>query len=32
VLAGEDAAWFNGATIDFTGGMTLKLIDLVLTP
>ncbi|WP_164012747.1 SDR family NAD(P)-dependent oxidoreductase [Pyxidicoccus trucidator] len=32
VLAGEDAAWFNGATIDFTGGMTLRLIDLVLNP
>ncbi|MFP2912071.1 SDR family oxidoreductase [Pyxidicoccus sp. 3LFB2] len=32
VLTGEDAAWFNGATIDFTGGMTLKLIDLVLNP
>ncbi|QSQ21756.1 SDR family oxidoreductase [Pyxidicoccus parkwayensis] len=30
VLAGEDAAWFNGATIDFSGGMTLKLLDLVL--
>ncbi|WP_223765392.1 SDR family NAD(P)-dependent oxidoreductase [Corallococcus sp. AS-1-6] len=32
VLAGDDAAWFNGATIDFTGGMTLKLLDLVLNP
>ncbi|MBZ4423165.1 SDR family NAD(P)-dependent oxidoreductase [Myxococcus sp. RHSTA-1-4] len=32
VLAGEDAAWFNGATIDFSGGMTLKLLDLVLNP
>ncbi|MFP2931526.1 SDR family NAD(P)-dependent oxidoreductase [Pyxidicoccus sp. 3LG] len=32
VLAGDDAAWFNGATIDFSGGMTLKLIDLVLNP
>jgi NAD(P)-dependent dehydrogenase (short-subunit alcohol dehydrogenase family) len=30
VLVGEDAAWFNGATIDFSGGMTLRLIDLVL--
>jgi NAD(P)-dependent dehydrogenase (short-subunit alcohol dehydrogenase family) len=30
VLTGEDAAWFNGATIDFSGGMTLKLMDLVL--
>jgi NAD(P)-dependent dehydrogenase (short-subunit alcohol dehydrogenase family) len=28
----EDAAWFNGATIDFTGGMTLRLLDLVLQP
>ncbi|MBN8470610.1 SDR family oxidoreductase [Corallococcus exiguus] len=32
VLVGDDAAWFNGATIDFTGGMTLKLLDLVLNP
>ena len=32
VLAGEDAAWFNGATIDFSGGMTLRLMDLVLNP
>ncbi|WP_244219573.1 SDR family NAD(P)-dependent oxidoreductase [Corallococcus interemptor] len=32
VLVGDDAAWFNGATIDFTGGMTLKLMDLVLNP
>ena len=23
------AAWFNGATIDFTGGMTLRLLDVV---
>lgn len=30
VLAGRDASWFNGATIDFTGGMTLRLLDLVL--
>jgi len=30
VLVGEDAAWFNGATIDFSGGMTLRLMDLVL--
>jgi NAD(P)-dependent dehydrogenase (short-subunit alcohol dehydrogenase family) len=28
----EDTAWFNGATIDFTGGMTLRLLDLVLQP
>jgi 3-oxoacyl-[acyl-carrier protein] reductase len=32
VLVGDDAAWFNGATIDFTGGMTLRLMDLVLNP
>ncbi|MBJ6764916.1 SDR family oxidoreductase [Myxococcaceae bacterium JPH2] len=32
VLAGEDAAWFNGATIDFSGGMTLRLLDLLLNP
>ncbi|MBU8896655.1 SDR family oxidoreductase [Corallococcus sp. M34] len=32
VLVGEDAAWFNGATIDFSGGMTLRLLDLVLNP
>jgi NAD(P)-dependent dehydrogenase (short-subunit alcohol dehydrogenase family) len=32
VLAGEEAGWFNGATIDFTGGMTLKLLELVLNP
>jgi NAD(P)-dependent dehydrogenase (short-subunit alcohol dehydrogenase family) len=30
VLAGEHVDWFNGATIDFTGGMTLRLLDLVL--
>jgi NAD(P)-dependent dehydrogenase (short-subunit alcohol dehydrogenase family) len=32
VLLGEDVDWFNGATIDFTGGMTLRLLDLVLNP
>jgi NAD(P)-dependent dehydrogenase (short-subunit alcohol dehydrogenase family) len=33
VLArGEDCAWFNGATIDFTGGMTLRLFDIVMPP
>lgn len=32
VLVGDDAAWFNGATIDFSGGMTLRLLDLVLNP
>lgn len=30
ILAGDDVDWFNGATIDFTGGMMLRLIDLVL--
>ncbi|MEL6179683.1 MAG: SDR family oxidoreductase [Myxococcota bacterium] len=30
VLARDEAAWFNGATIDFSGGMNLKLIDMVL--
>lgn len=32
VLLGDAVDWFNGATIDFTGGMTLRLIDLVLNP
>jgi NAD(P)-dependent dehydrogenase (short-subunit alcohol dehydrogenase family) len=32
VLVGDDADWFNGATIDFSGGMMLRLIDLVLNP
>ena len=32
VLTGEESAWFNGATIDFTGGMMLRLLDLVLNP
>ncbi|NTX10734.1 SDR family oxidoreductase [Myxococcus sp. CA051A] len=32
VLTGDEAGWFNGATIDFTGGMTLRLLDLVLNP
>jgi NAD(P)-dependent dehydrogenase (short-subunit alcohol dehydrogenase family) len=31
-LTREDAAWFNGATIDFSGGMALSLLDLVLHP
>jgi NAD(P)-dependent dehydrogenase (short-subunit alcohol dehydrogenase family) len=30
VLVGNEAGWFNGATIDFTGGMMLRLLDLVL--
>ncbi|MCY1019768.1 SDR family oxidoreductase [Pyxidicoccus sp. MSG2] len=29
-LVGEEAEWFNGATIDFTGGMTLRLLDIIL--
>lgn len=33
LLASNDVcAWFNGATIDFTGGMALRLLDLVLHP
>lgn len=32
VLTRDDTAWFNGATIDFTGGMTLRLLDLILKP
>jgi NAD(P)-dependent dehydrogenase (short-subunit alcohol dehydrogenase family) len=32
VLARDECAWFNGATIDFTGGMTLRLFDIVLRP
>jgi NAD(P)-dependent dehydrogenase (short-subunit alcohol dehydrogenase family) len=28
-LAREESDWFNGATIDFTGGMTLRLLDVV---
>jgi NAD(P)-dependent dehydrogenase (short-subunit alcohol dehydrogenase family) len=30
MLAGDRGEWFNGATIDFTGGMTQSLLDLVL--
>jgi NAD(P)-dependent dehydrogenase (short-subunit alcohol dehydrogenase family) len=29
-LATERAEWFNGATIDYSGGMTQSLLDLVL--
>jgi len=29
-LAGGRAEWFNGATIDYSGGMTQSLLDLVL--
>jgi 3-oxoacyl-[acyl-carrier protein] reductase len=32
VLAREESRWFNGATIDYTGGMTLRLFDIVLQP
>jgi len=32
VLARPEAAWFNGATIDYTGGMTQRLFDIVLRP
>ncbi len=32
LLLGEAAGWFSGATIDFTGGMNLKLLDVVLNP
>ncbi len=30
LLCRPDVDWFNGATIDFSGGMTLRLLDLVL--
>ncbi|MCA9550631.1 MAG: SDR family oxidoreductase [Myxococcales bacterium] len=32
VLCKPAGAWFNGATIDFTGGMTQHLLDLVMYP
>ncbi len=32
VLAGDDAHWFNGATIDFTGAQTQSLFDALLHP
>jgi NAD(P)-dependent dehydrogenase (short-subunit alcohol dehydrogenase family) len=32
LLLGDEASWFNGATIDFTGGMMLRLLDLLLNP
>lgn len=32
ILAGEGAAWFNGATIDFTGGETQGLFDALIYP
>ena len=31
-LARDEGAWFNGATIDYTGGMTLRLLDIILQP
>jgi len=31
-LLDERAAWLNGATIDFTGGMTQSLLDVVINP
>jgi NAD(P)-dependent dehydrogenase (short-subunit alcohol dehydrogenase family) len=30
VLTGDAAEWFNGATLDFTGGMTQSLLGVVL--
>jgi NAD(P)-dependent dehydrogenase (short-subunit alcohol dehydrogenase family) len=32
VLAGDAGEWFNGATIDYSGGLTLGLADLLLNP
>ncbi len=32
VLTRDESAWFNGATIDYTGGMTQHLFDIVLKP
>jgi NAD(P)-dependent dehydrogenase (short-subunit alcohol dehydrogenase family) len=32
ILARAETHWLNGATIDFTGGMTLRLLDVVLQP
>ena len=32
ILAGDGAKWFNGATIDFTGGETLALMNALLHP
>jgi NAD(P)-dependent dehydrogenase (short-subunit alcohol dehydrogenase family) len=31
-LLRDEAAWFNGSTVDFTGGMTLQLLDPLLNP
>jgi len=32
VLLRPECHWFNGAKIDFTGGMTLRLFDIVMQP
>ena len=32
LLCREDTLWFNGATIDFTGGMVLRLLDVIMRP
>lgn len=32
LLAGDAGEWFNGATIDYSGGLTLGLADLLLNP
>ena len=32
LLTREDTEWFNGATIDFTGGLTQRLLDVVWNP
>jgi NAD(P)-dependent dehydrogenase (short-subunit alcohol dehydrogenase family) len=32
MLTRPETEWFNGATIDFLGGMTLRLFDIVLRP
>jgi NAD(P)-dependent dehydrogenase (short-subunit alcohol dehydrogenase family) len=32
ILTREETGWLNGATIDFTGGMILRLFDIVLRP
>jgi NAD(P)-dependent dehydrogenase (short-subunit alcohol dehydrogenase family) len=29
LLAGPKASWFNGATIDFTGGTTIKMAEVI---
>ncbi len=32
LLLRDEAEWFNGATIDFTGGMMLRLLDIIMKP